>query len=86
MQEAPRVTVYTTAWCGYCASLKRRLEAASIGYREIDIEEQPHYGRLIERLTGGFRTVPTVEVCGSYLVNPSLDEIVAALAACDTYS
>lgn len=86
MPETPPVTLYTTTWCSYCRSLKRRLEAASINYVEIDIEENPECAGMIETLTGGYRTVPTVEVCGTYLVNPSLDEIVEALEGCASYA
>lgn len=81
-----RVVLYTTAWCSYCRSLKRALEEASIEYAEVDIEEEPRYGAVIESLTGGFRTVPTASVCGKYLVNPTLDDIVQALEACHSYS
>ncbi len=86
MQNAAGITLYTTQWCGYCKSLKRRLNEAGLAYREVDIEASPEFGEAIERVTGGFRTVPTAEVCGTYLVNPSLEEIVEALERCPSYS
>jgi mycoredoxin len=86
MSEMQTITLYTTEWCSYCRSLKQKLNSASLAYREVDIEKHPEYGSVIERLTGGYRTVPTVEVCGSFLVNPSVDEIVEALERCASYS
>ena len=35
---------------------------------------------MIEELTGGYRTVPTLDIKGKLMVNPSRQEIDAALA------
>jgi len=86
VSQAPQITIYTTIWCTYCQALKRKLDEAEITYCEVDIEDNPECAGIIERFTGGYRTVPTVEVCGSYLVNPSLDEIIDALKRCASYA
>ena len=73
------VTMYTTTWCGYCKNTKRYLERKGVSYREIDIEENPEYAERIEQATGGYRTVPTLEIDGRIMVNPSprqLDEVL----------
>ncbi len=77
------VRMYSTTWCGHCRRLKRSLQAAGIPFVEIDVDadEHRHYGELIMTVTGGYRTVPTVEVGGKLLVNPSVDEVRAALVA-----
>jgi mycoredoxin len=74
------VTLFSTEWCGYCRRLKRQLADAGIGYVEIDVDEHVEFGAPIMRATGGFRTVPTVEVEGRLLVNPSISEVVRAVA------
>ncbi len=76
------LTIYSTAWCGYCRRLKRQLDAEGIPYEEIDIDlvQHRHYGQRIVAKTGGYRTVPTVDLGGDLLVNPTLEEIRAALA------
>ena len=76
------VTMYTTEWCGYCKRLKSAMKQHGISFDEIDIEEHDEFGPMIEELTGGFRTVPTLEICGDYLVNPSLHDVVAAAEGC----
>jgi mycoredoxin len=76
------VTMYSTTWCGYCRRLKRQMSDAGIDFLEIDIEESQHqhYADRIERETGGYRTVPTLQVRDRLLVNPSIREVEAALA------
>lgn len=76
----PDVTMYTTSWCGVCVHTKRYLVSKNIPFKEIDIEEHPEYGEMIEKLTGGYRIVPTLEINGRVMVNPSRQEIDAALA------
>lgn len=75
------VTMYSTTWCGYCRRLKRQFEEAGIPFREVDLDEEAHHGAKIEAATGGYRTVPTVEVDGELLVNPSIREVQHALGA-----
>ncbi len=75
------VTMYTTTWCGYCKNTKRYLDRKGVSYQEIDIEEHPEYAERIEQATGGYRTVPTLEIDGRIMVNPSpreLDEVLRA--------
>ena len=74
------VTMYTTTWCGICVHTKRYLKSRNVEFDEVDIEEHPEYGEMIEKLTGGFRIVPTLDINGKLMVNPSRSEIDAALA------
>jgi mycoredoxin len=75
------VTMYSTTWCGYCRRLKRQFDEAGIAYEEVDVDVEKHYGDLIVEATGGFRTVPTVQVGERLLVNPTLKEVEKALAS-----
>jgi mycoredoxin len=76
---AQSVTMYTTTWCGYCKNTKRYLERKGVPFQEIDIEENPEYAERIEKATGGYRTVPTLEIDGRIMVNPSPRELDAVL-------
>ena len=55
----PRVTIYTTAACGYCRTAKALLDRRAIPYEEIDLARDPE-GRtaLVERT--GMMTFPQV--------------------------
>lgn len=74
------ITIYSTRTCGHCLRLKRRLDEAGIAYAEIDVNEHPQYGDRIVEASGGYRVVPSVEVDGDLLVNPTLEEVLAARA------
>ncbi|MGH2787545.1 MAG: glutaredoxin family protein [Actinomycetota bacterium] len=81
----PKMTLFSTEWCGHCRRLKRGLEEAGIDYREIDVDADESAAAAIMIATGGPRTVPTVAVDGRLLVNPSVGEVVhAAHAAGET--
>lgn len=73
------VTMFSTRWCGYCRRLKRQMEEAGISFREIDLDGDPSHDDRIRAATGGYRTVPTLEVGARLLVNPTIEEVRAAL-------
>lgn len=81
MNATDTVTMYSTAWCGYCRRLKRQMADAGIAFREIDLDDDRSYDARIIEASGGYRTVPTLEVKGRLLVNPSLGEVQAALGS-----
>jgi mycoredoxin len=78
---AEPITMYTTRWCGHCRRLKRQLDDAgiSVALVDIDLDENARHGARIEARTGGYRVVPTVEIDGALLVNPTLEQVRAAL-------
>jgi len=73
------VRLYTTARCGYCLLLKRFLDYRHVAYDEIDVDRDPQAAAQLEAWTGGYRTVPTVELGGRVLVNPRGPDVLAAL-------
>ena len=75
------VTMFTTTSCGHCVRLKRQLDEAGIEVDLVDVDRHRDHSDRIIAATGGFRVVPTIDVGGTLLVNPSLDEVRAALAA-----
>ena len=73
------ITMYSTTWCGYCRRLARQMDEAGISYRVVDLDDDPSHDARIIAKTGGYRTVPTLEVEGELLVNPSIRQVQAAL-------
>lgn len=73
--------MYSTVWCGHCKRLQRSLREEGIPFAVVDIENRPDLGRRIEEKTGGYRTVPTLEIAGDLLVNPSVEQVREALQA-----
>jgi mycoredoxin len=75
------LTMYSTTWCGYCRRLRRRLDRAGIGYREVDVDHDHAAATFVIDVNGGNRTVPVVEFPdGSTLTNPSLAQVQDRLA------
>lgn len=75
-----QLTMYSTAWCGFCRRLKLQLDQAGVEYSEIDIERDPEGAAFVERSNGGNRTVPTLRFAdGSTLTNPSVSAVTSKL-------
>jgi mycoredoxin len=77
--RVPDVILYWRPMCGYCEQLKRELARRGVAYASIDIWQDRSKAAVVKAATGGDEVVPTVEVGGRFLVNPSPDEVVAAL-------
>jgi mycoredoxin len=76
------LTMYSTAWCGYCYRLKSQLDREGIGYEVVDIEQDPAAADFVMSVNGGNQTVPTVRFSdGSTLTNPSIVQVKERLAA-----
>ena len=68
---AASVTVYSTTWCGYCRIAKRFLVEHHVAYTEVDIEADEDAALRVEQWNQGNRTVPTIDIDGTILTNPS---------------
>ena len=53
------VRIYTTRWCGYCVRAKALLDELGLEYEEISLDDDTHFRRTLQRLTGGW-TVPQI--------------------------
>ena len=56
----PRVTIYTTPICPYCAMAKRLLQSKSVAYDEIDVSRDPEKRAAMRQKAGGLHTVPQI--------------------------
>jgi mycoredoxin len=75
------LTMYTTAWCGFCKRLKAQLGRAGVEVTEVDIELDPVAAEFVMSVNGGNQTVPTLLFSdGSTMVNPSAAQVQARLA------
>jgi mycoredoxin len=76
------ITMYSTAWCGYCHRLKSQLDREGIAYHVIDIEQDESAAFAVEQINQGNQTVPTlVYADGSAHTNPSVAQVKEKLAA-----
>ncbi len=72
------ITVYWRPGCPFCMMLKRSLSRAGVTTTEINIWDDPEAAATVRAAAGGNETVPTVEVGGRFLVNPSARQVMAA--------
>jgi glutaredoxin 3 len=56
----PRIVMYATSWCPYCARARRLLQSKGAQFEEIDIDEQPEARAEMITRSGGRRTVPQI--------------------------
>lgn len=74
------LTVYTTAWCGYCKRLTRQMDQSGVPYTSVDIEADEAAAQFVAGVNGGNRTVPTVVMPdGVTLTNPPIGRILERL-------
>lgn len=74
----PEIVLYCRPMCGYCEVLKGDLTARGVPFTPVDIWADRSKATLVTAATGGDEIVPTVQVGDRFLVNPSVDEVVAA--------
>ena len=74
-RATPRVTMYTTAYCGYCRRAERLLESKGVtDIAHIHVDEEPHERIAMMQRTGR-RTVPQIYI-GDHHVG-GYDELAA---------
>lgn len=75
------VVVYTRPGCPYSAKLRLGLKMRRIAFRQVDVWQDPAASDLVKSVNDGDELVPTVEVGGRYLSNPSVREVREAMAS-----
>jgi glutaredoxin 3 len=62
----PKIEIYTTALCPYCASAKALLERKGAAYEETDVTFDPERRRAMSD-RAGCRTVPQIWIGGRHI-------------------
>lgn len=77
--EPTGITFYWRPGCGFCARLERKLVAADIPLDRRNIWDDPEAAAAVRAVARGNETVPTVTIGKVSMVNPSKDEVIAAM-------
>lgn len=75
----PVIEFFWRPGCPFCASLDRSLRRRRIEVTKRNIWEDPDAAELVRAAANGNETVPTVNVGGTFLVNPSARKVVELL-------
>lgn len=73
--------LYTRPGCGFSMHLQFQMDRRGITYDAINIWDNPDAAATVRKAANGNETVPTVEIGTRLLVNPSIEQVVAALDA-----
>ncbi len=77
----PKITMYSTPWCGDCRNAKRFLKNSGIEYSEIDIDQNDSAAQQVIDWSGGRRVIPTFHITACdqstslILHNPKLNDL-----------
>lgn len=63
----PKVEVYASQFCGYCARAKRLLSQKGVEYIEYDVIEEPAKREEMVARAGGRMTVPQIFIDGRHI-------------------
>ncbi len=63
--SGPRIVMYATGWCGYCARARAWLESKNVTIEEIDVDAPEARAEMIAR--SGRRTVPQIFIGETYV-------------------
>ena len=76
----PSIVMYWRPGCGFCAALDRELSKAELSFEKRNIWESPDDAAFVRAVADGNEIVPTLMVNGTAMVNPSLGDVLAAMA------
>lgn len=60
VRPQPKVVMYATSWCPYCARARQLLEEKGVSFEEIDVDARPDARAEMAQRSGGRRTVPQI--------------------------
>lgn len=86
MASPAAITVFWRPDCFFCSSLFRELDRAGIPYAASNIWEDAAAAATVRGVAGGNETVPTVQVGDLFLVNPTVNQVLAAAHEVDPHT
>lgn len=63
----PKVEIYSSQFCGYCARAKRLLSQKGVNYIEYDVIEDPSKREEMVGRASGRMTVPQIFIDGKHI-------------------
>ena len=77
--SAPKIVMYSSGWCPYCARARSLLEERGVAFEEIDVDAVPGARDEMVARSGGRSTVPQIFIGSEHVGGcDELHELVAA--------
>lgn len=80
MTNPQHIDFFWRPGCPFCMNLERKLGDAKVPFAKLNIWEDPDHAAFVRSVADGNEVVPTVRIGGTSLVNPSLDQVLQAMA------
>lgn len=81
--HVPDVTVFWRPGCLFCSLLFKELDRVAVPYVSRNIWDDSAAAASVRLAARGNETVPTVQVGEQFLVNPTADQVIAAIHPLD---
>jgi mycoredoxin len=78
--SAPDITMFWRPGCGFCSALERQMIKHDLTFEKHNIWDEPESAAFVRSVANGNEVVPTLVVKGTPFVNPSIDQVLSALA------
>jgi glutaredoxin-like protein len=75
------ITVYWRPGCGFCGALITGLRKQDVPFEQVNIWDDDEAAAYVRSVARGNETVPTVRVGSIGMVNPSVQQVLAAATA-----
>ncbi len=75
----PNVSVYGSRSCGDTTRTLGVLDAHKVPYEFKSVDDFPEFNDYIAELNHGHRVTPTIQVNNNVFINPSEDQLLAAV-------
>jgi glutaredoxin len=79
-ESSTHLDFYWRPGCGFCSSLRRKLDQLGIERQDHNIWEDADAAEVVRSYANGSETVPTVVVGSTGLVNPRVAHVLALLS------
>ena len=73
------IKVYGANWCHDTVRTREQLDDLGVKYEYINVEKDAAANKFITDLNKGKRKTPTVDLGGNFLIEPTNEEMEAAL-------
>lgn len=74
----PKITIYSTVWCGFCKQAKSYFKSKKLDFTDLDVEKDPKAADEMIKKSKQYG-VPVIDIDGNIIIGYDLPKITAAL-------
>lgn len=79
MTSQDHIDFFWRPGCPFCTGLEQRLSDSDVPFQKLNIWEDPDHAAFVRSVADGNEVVPTVRIGDVSLVNPSVQQVLAAM-------